>query len=74
MRDWYKNAELTPQAQKRFAFKTCCDHADVVKTLLTAGAAELQRYLGWQVDTRRAKPRTTSRLVSSRALRGSGIR
>ena len=32
VRDWYRSAELTPEAQKRFVFKTCCDHADVVKT------------------------------------------
>ena len=32
VRDWYQKAELTPQAQKRFAFKSCCEHADVVKT------------------------------------------
>jgi hypothetical protein len=30
--DWYRNAELTPKAQMRFAFKNCCEHADVVKT------------------------------------------
>jgi len=29
---WYRNAQLTPQAQKRFAFKGCCEKADVVKT------------------------------------------
>ena len=32
VQDWYRNAELTPQAQKRFAFKGCCDHADVVRS------------------------------------------
>ena len=35
------------------------------KALLEAGSADLQRHLAWQVDTRHAKPRTTSRLVSS---------
>ncbi|HZZ93372.1 MAG TPA: site-specific tyrosine recombinase XerD [Usitatibacter sp.] len=34
------------------------------KRLLDAAAADLQRHLAWQVD-RKAKPRTTSRLVSS---------
>jgi hypothetical protein len=29
---WYQNAELTPEAQKRFPWKKCCSHADVVKT------------------------------------------
>jgi len=33
--------------------------------ILSAGPAELQRHLAWQVQERRAKPRTTSRLVSS---------
>ncbi len=32
VRDWYKNAELTFEARKRFAFKNCCEHADVVRT------------------------------------------
>jgi hypothetical protein len=32
VQDWYRNAELTPQAQQRFPFKSCCEHADVVKT------------------------------------------
>jgi hypothetical protein len=31
-RDLYRNAELTPKAQKRFGFKSCCAHSDVVKT------------------------------------------
>ena len=35
------------------------------KTLLEAQSADLQRHLAWQIDTRHAKPRTTSRLVSS---------
>ena len=32
VREWYRNAPLTPEAQQRFPFKKCCDHADVVKT------------------------------------------
>ena len=32
VQDWYRNAELTPRARFRFAFKKCCEHADVVKT------------------------------------------
>jgi integrase/recombinase XerD len=35
------------------------------KTLLEAQSADLLRHLAWQVETRHAKPRTTSRLVSS---------
>lgn len=30
-RDWYRTRELTPAAQKRFAFKSCCDNSDVVR-------------------------------------------
>lgn len=29
---WYRDAELTDAAKRRFNFKKCCDHADVVKT------------------------------------------
>ena len=35
------------------------------KSLLDAGSADLHRHLAWQVETRHAKPRTTSRLVSA---------
>lgn len=28
---WYKHAELTPEAQKRFGWKNCCDHAYLVE-------------------------------------------
>jgi integrase/recombinase XerD len=34
-------------------------------SVLAAGPAELHRHLAWQVEHKRAKPRTTSRLVSS---------
>ena len=34
-------------------------------SLLAAAPADLQRHLAWQVEAKRAKPRTTSRLVSS---------
>lgn len=33
--DWYRNAELTPEARIRFPFSKCCDHSDVVKTRFT---------------------------------------
>jgi integrase/recombinase XerD len=33
--------------------------------LIAANAADLQRYLAWQVQAKRSKPRTTGRLVSS---------
>jgi len=32
VQDWYKRAELTPKAQLRFPFKSCCAHSDVVRT------------------------------------------
>ena len=32
VRDWYQHAELTQKAQMRFPFKSCCEHADVVRT------------------------------------------
>jgi integrase/recombinase XerD len=35
------------------------------KALIEAAPADLQRHLAWQVRSRRAKPRTTGRLVSS---------
>jgi len=40
-------------------------HETEGKSLLQAASADLQRHLAWQVATRKAKPRTTSRLVSS---------
>jgi len=35
------------------------------KALLEAAPADLQRHLAWQVESKHAKPRTTSRLVSA---------
>jgi integrase/recombinase XerD len=35
------------------------------KALLEAGAGDIQSHLAWQVEAKRAKPRTTGRLVSS---------
>lgn len=32
IREWYRTRQLTPAAQERFPFKSCCDGADVVKT------------------------------------------
>jgi hypothetical protein len=32
VQQWYRNAPLTEEAQRRFPFKKCCDHADVVRT------------------------------------------
>jgi integrase/recombinase XerD len=35
------------------------------KALLEAGPGDLQRHLAWRIESKRAKPRTTGRLVSS---------
>lgn len=32
VREWYRNAELTPAARERFPFVKCCDGPDVVQT------------------------------------------
>jgi integrase/recombinase XerD len=40
-------------------------HARDGKSLLGAQAADLERHLAWQMETKRAKPRTTGRMVSS---------
>lgn len=32
VQDWYRNAELTPAAQGRLHFKSCCASSDVVRT------------------------------------------
>lgn len=36
-RDWYRDAELTEAAKKRFNFTKCCDQSDVVKTKFKVG-------------------------------------
>ena len=37
VRDWYRNAQLTPAAQERLHFKSCCDNSDVIKTKFRVG-------------------------------------
>lgn len=32
VREWYRTRTLTPAAEKRIGFKSCCDAGDVVKT------------------------------------------
>lgn len=32
VQDWYRNAELTPEAQKRFFFVKCCAQSETVRT------------------------------------------
>jgi hypothetical protein len=40
VRDWYERAELTPAAQRRFNFKSCCAHSDVVRTRFRVGKSD----------------------------------
>lgn len=40
VRDWYESRVLTEAAQKRFHFKSCCAHSDVVKTKFRVGAGD----------------------------------
>jgi hypothetical protein len=39
IREWYRTRQITPEAQQRFPFKSCCDAADVVKTKFRVGDA-----------------------------------
>ncbi len=39
VREWYRTRRLTPEANKRFGFWSCCDHSDVVKTRFRVSAA-----------------------------------
>lgn len=36
VREWYRTRTLTPQAEKRIGFKSCCDAGDVVHTRFRA--------------------------------------
>jgi hypothetical protein len=35
--DWYRAQTLTPAAEKRIGWHSCCDHADVVHTKFKVG-------------------------------------
>jgi hypothetical protein len=48
VRNWYETRDLTPAAQKRFAFKSCCAHSDVVKTKFKVGGAGNDEW--WWLD------------------------
>ena len=45
---WYRNAQLTPEAQKRFPFKSCCEKADVVKTQFRVNKTDARDEWYWQ--------------------------
>ena len=47
---------------KQFAAWLDAQHG---RSLIEAGATDLQRHLAWQIESKRAKPRTTGRMVSS---------
>lgn len=50
IRHWYETRTLTPAAQQRFGYKSCCAHADVVKTRFrTLGRADQWE---WELDGR----------------------
>jgi hypothetical protein len=36
VREWYRTRTLTPAAEKRIGFKSCCDAGDVVRTRFRA--------------------------------------
>lgn len=48
VRDWYTAQELTPAAQQRFAFKSCCNNSDVVKTKFKVGGVGNDEW--WWLD------------------------
>jgi hypothetical protein len=47
VREWYRTRTLTPEAQQRFGYKSCCDAGDVV---LTKFRPEGDRWLWLNVD------------------------
>ena len=51
VRDWYETRELTPAAQMRFSFKSCCSHSDVVKTQFKVGGAGNDEWFWLNPDT-----------------------
>jgi hypothetical protein len=56
VRDWYAQAELTPAAQQRFHFTSCCAHADVVRTKFRVGTAGEDAWEWLDGSTWRAVP------------------
>ena len=47
VQQWYRDAELTDAARKRFPYKKCCDHADVVETQFRVTSAGAQDEWWW---------------------------
>lgn len=50
VRDWYRNAELTPAAAARLHFKSCCAHSDVVHTRFQVNKTDHGDEWQWLVD------------------------
>lgn len=40
IRHWYETRQLTPAAQQRLGWKSCCAHSDVVKTRFKVSATD----------------------------------
>jgi len=47
VRDWYEHAELTEPAQRRFGFKSCCAHSDVVRTRFRVSKSDSGDHWEW---------------------------
>ncbi len=59
LREWYRNARLTPEASARLnGWTSCCDHADVVRTKFRVGesGADVWEWLDPATDTWRVVP------------------
>jgi hypothetical protein len=50
VQNWYRAAQLTEAAQKRFGFKSCCAHSDVVKTSFRVDKATAGDQWYWLKD------------------------
>lgn len=52
VREWYRTRTLTPAAEKRIGFKSCCDAGDVVHTRFRAGQGDEWLWLNngkWEI-------------------------
>lgn len=50
VRAWYETRTLTEAAHRRFGFKSCCAHADVVKTRFRVSSASGADEWWWERD------------------------
>ena len=48
VQDWYESRTLTPAAESRFHFHSCCAHSDVVKTKFKVGGVGNDEW--WWLD------------------------